>query len=139
MTTIHLRGLAERAGCEEQPLGPGVTVPETVPVLLEFNVKEGPIGTATLTRDERGIWAGAVIQLGVEGLLGDLIRKTVRQGTFRSMWPAFAIDIARTVVTKDDDHPAGVITSGEVQHLSLCRANRDPGLPPYEVVYDTPA
>jgi hypothetical protein len=137
---IHLRGLAERAGCDEQPLGPGVTVPETVPVLVEFSIKDGPIGTATLTRDEHGIWADAILELDVKGLLGDLIRKTVRQGTFRELWPAFAIDIARTVVTKDDDHPAGVITSGEVMHLSLCRANRDPDLPPYEVVCDdTPA
>lgn len=135
MSTLHLRGLAHRAGCAGQPLGPGVTVPETVPVLLEFDVRS-PVGTATLRRDEHGIWADAVISLDLKGFHGDLIRKAVSRGEFRRLWPAFAISIARTVITKDDAHPMGVITSGEVRHVSLCSANSDPDLPQYEVVYD---
>lgn len=136
MMAIHLRGLAERADCAEQPLGPDVIVPEKVPVLLEFSAIGGPVGTATLNRDDHGIWADAIIRLDAGTQAGLLVRKAVERGDFRKMWPSFAIDVARTVITKDDTHPMGVITGGQVMHLSLCRANRDPDLPPYEIVYD---
>lgn len=134
--TIHLRGLAERADCTEQPLGAGVIVPETVNVYLEFDLCGGPVGTAKLRRDEQGIWADALIYPDAEHAHGALMGNALSTGKFRQLWPAFAISIARTVITKSDAHPMGVITAGEVANMSLCRANRDPDLPPYEVVYD---
>lgn len=136
MTAIHLRGLAERADCAEQPLGPGVIVPETVSVYLEFDLRNGPVGTAKLRRDEQGIWADVTLEPDARTRSADLMRHVIGKGELRKLWPAFAISIARTVVIKSEDHPAGVITAGEVGNISLCRANRDPDLPGYEVVDD---
>jgi hypothetical protein len=136
VTTIHLHGLAERADCAEQPLGPDVTVPEKVNVYLEFDLRGGPVGTATLRRDEQGIWADVTLETDARTRSADLLRRVVGKGELRKLWPAFAISVARTVVSKSDTHPMGVITAGEVANMSLCRANRDPGLPPYEVVRD---
>jgi hypothetical protein len=130
VTTIHLQGLAERADCAEQPLGPDVTVPEKVDVYLDFNLLSGPVGTAELRRDEQGIWADVTLELDAHTLSTDLMRKVISRGELRKLWPAFAISVARTVVSE------GVITAGEVANMSLCRANRDPDLPPYEVVND---
>ena len=130
MTTLHLRGLAKRAGCAEQPLGPDVIVPEKVSVYLEFDLQSGPVGTAKLSRVEQGIWADVTLELDARTRSADLLRHVTGKGELRKLWPAFAISIARTVVTE------GVITAGEVANMSLCRANRDPDLPPYEVVYD---
>lgn len=130
MTTIRLRGLAERAGCAEYPLGPDVIVPETVSVYLEFNKRNGPVGTATLRRDEAGIWADAVLDLDSGTKSADLLRHVNGKGRLRKTWPAFAISVAGAVVTKDG------VTGGTVADLSLCQANSDPDLPPYEVIYD---
>lgn len=136
MTTIHLNGLAERADCAEQPLGPGVIVPEMASVYLDFNLQGGPVGTAKLHRDEQGIWADVTLEPDARTRSADLMRHVIGKGRLRELWPAFAISVARTVVSKSDAHPMGVITAGEVVNMSLCRANRDPGLPPYEVVHD---
>ena len=130
MTTIRLRGLAERADCAEQPLGPDVVVPETVSVYLEFNLSSGPVGTATLKRDEQGIWADVTLHPDAGNWSATLMRRVIEKGQLRDLWPAFAISVARTVVSE------GVITAGEVTNMSLSRANRDPDLPPYEIVYD---
>lgn len=126
---IRIRGLVERADSPEQRLGPDVTVPGTLPVLLEFSHAEPPIGTAILTRDDEGIHAYATLWLA--GVFGKMAMKR----DIRVLWPKFAIGIARTVITKGDDG-ADVITEGEVVSLSLCRENVDPGLPPWEYVYD---
>jgi hypothetical protein len=134
MESIHLRGLAERADCAEQPIGPGVTVPENVSVYLEFNLRSGPVGTATLRRDERGIWADITLEPDAGTRSANLMRHVIRKDQLRELWPALAVSIARTVVSKSDAHPMAVITAGEVANVSLCRANRDPDLPPYEVV-----
>jgi hypothetical protein len=136
VTAIHLHGLAERADCAEQPVGPGVIVPERVSVYLEFDLQAGPVGTAELRRDEQGIWADVTLEPDARTRSADLLRHVIRRGELRKLWPAFAISIARTVVSESDAHPTGVITAGEVANMSLCRANRDPDLPPYEVVND---
>jgi hypothetical protein len=126
---VHIRGLAERAASPVHRLGPDVTVPDTLPVLLEFSRAEGPIGTATLTRDDEGIHADATLWL--TGLFGKMAMKR----DIGVLWPKFAIGIARTVITRDGDGTE-VISAGEVVALSLCRENIDPDLPPWKVVYD---
>ena len=126
--TVHIRGLAERAASPVHRLGPDVTVPATLPVLLEFSRAEPPAGTATLTRDEHGIHADAVLRL--TGLFG----KMAARHDIRTLWPKFAIGIAGTVITSDDDG-TDAISAGRVVSLSLCRENVDPGLPPWKYVY----
>ena len=126
---VHIRGLAERAASPVQRLGPDVTVPATLPVLLEFSHTEPAIGTATLTRDNEGIHADATLWL--TGTFGEIAKRH----DIRNMWPKLAIGIRAATVTKGADG-ADVITSGEVVALSLCRENVDPDLPPWEVVYD---
>ena len=130
VTEIRLRGLAERADCAEQPLGPGVIVPEAVSVYLEFDLLGGPVGTAALRRDEAGIWADVTLNPDAKSRSADLMRHVVARGELRRLWPAFAISVAKTVVAEN------VIVGGEVANMSLCRANRDPDLPPYEIVND---
>ena len=127
--TVHIRGLAERAASPVRRLGPDVTVPGTLPVLVEFSHERPPVGTATLSRDGEGVHADATLWL--TGWLAQMAQKT----DIRKLWPKFALGIARTVITKDDDG-TDVITSGEVVALSLCRENVDPGLPPWEVIRD---
>ena len=126
---VHIRGLAERAASPVHRLGPDVTVPDTLPVLLEFSRTEPAIGTAALTRDDEGIHADATLWLA--GFFG----KMAMHRDVGVLWPKFALGIARTVIIKDDDG-TDVITAGEVVALSLCRENVDPDLPPWKVVYD---
>jgi hypothetical protein len=105
--TIRIRGLAERAGSPELPLGPEVIVRGEVP--LRAGAKE-TIGQATLTRDERGIWAEAVITLDAwERLEGPLFRHPAER------WPKLAVGILKPLSEN------GVITSGKVVSLSLVR------------------
>ena len=44
---VRLRGMAARADEPEQPIGPGVVLPPSVPVTLEFS-REHVVGTAAL-------------------------------------------------------------------------------------------
>lgn len=119
--TIRIRGIAERAGSPEQPLGPDVVIPEHVIVRREFNHSVSPLGMATLRRDENGdIWADAEVTISKED---------------REALPYFAVGIVRAVVvSKSREHRMGVITAGEITELTLTRKNVDPDLPPYEVV-----
>ena len=127
--TVHIRGLAERADSPVHRLGPDVTVPETRPVLVEFSHAVPPAGTARLTRDDEGIHADATLYL-----VGWL-RQMAQKHDLRSLWPKFALGIARTVITEDEGGGA-VIIAGEVVSLSLCRENVDRDLPPWKVVPD---
>jgi hypothetical protein len=121
--------MAARADEPEQPVGPGVTLPESVAVTLEFS-REHVVGTAVLHRDEAGnILADATLYPDSDPLLHKGF-----YGGGRNPWPYFALGIGNTVVSKDGAHPSGVISAGEVRDLALCAANSDPGLPPYEVV-----
>ena len=124
---VRLRGMAARADEPEQPIGPGVVLPPSVPVTLEFS-REHVVGTAALHRDEAGnILADATVYLDSDPML--------RKGlSGRRIWPYFALAITHTVISKDGVHPMGVITGGEAATLALTAANSDPGLPPYEVV-----
>lgn len=113
---IRLHGMAERANSPEQPLGPDVIVPTSVPVTVESLNHQ--VGVATLHRDEQGdIWADAEITNGAA--LKD--------------FPYFAVDIRSPAISKSDD-PMGTITSGEIIRLVIVRRNLDPDLAPYEVV-----
>jgi len=127
VSTIRIRSLAERADSPEQPLGPEVIVPEQVPLRIESHPRE-TVGTATLRRDEAGIWAEAVIHLDADTEYAEVIRRDHPAAA----WPYLAVGIIRTLSEK------GVITSGEVVAVSLVRKNIDPGLPPWEVVTDPP-
>jgi hypothetical protein len=131
---VRLRGLAARAGEREQPIGSDVTIPASVPVLLQFSV-EHIIGTAILHRDAAGnIHADAMVYPDSDPLL--------RKGLFgpgRNPWPYFALSIAHAVLTRDDAHPAGVITGGEILHLALVDRNADLGLPRYVQAFDVVA
>lgn len=124
---VRLRGMASRADEPQQPIGPGVTLPDSVVVTLEFS-RDHVVGTATLRRDDAGnILADATVYLDADPML--------RKGMAgRRLWPYFALGITRTVVTKDDVHPMGVITGGQVATLALTVANSDPDLPPYLVL-----
>jgi hypothetical protein len=124
---LRLRGTAARAEGPDQPLGPGVTVPEEVSVTIEFS-RDHTVGTAALWRDEAGdIQADVMVFLDGNPLL----RKGM-QG--RRLWPYFALGIGQTVISKDDAHPMGVIRAGAVRELALVTRNSDPGLPPYKIV-----
>jgi hypothetical protein len=124
---LRLRGTAARAGEPDQSIGLGVTVPEEVSVTIEFS-RDHTVGTAALWRDEAGdIQADVMVFLDSDPLL----RKGM-QG--RRLWPYFALSIGQTVVSKDDAHPMGVISSGVVRELALVTRNSDPDLPPYEIV-----
>ena len=59
MTTVRLHGLA--SGPDR--LDPTTIVPETVPVWVEYDYGT-KIGTATLRRDDEGIWADVVAEDG---------------------------------------------------------------------------
>jgi hypothetical protein len=65
---LRLRGLALRAARYD----PGVTIPETVPVLLSFNSPMS-IGIAWLHSDGEGIRAD--VTLSLEDTFGDFARK----------------------------------------------------------------
>ena len=118
---IRLHGMCERAESPEQPLGPDVIVPGSVLLTIEFDMLALPIGMAALHRDGQGsIWAD------VSGI--DVMPERIEA------YPYFAIGIAHAVISKDDDHPEGRITGGEITRLAVTHANADPDLPPYEVV-----
>ncbi|HUY44688.1 MAG TPA: hypothetical protein VMV92_03020 [Streptosporangiaceae bacterium] len=117
MTRIH--GICERAGSPEQPLGPGVTVPASVPLLVNFDLRR-VIGRAALARDADGsITASAEVTGEGAALLGDL--------------RYLAIGVSHVRVSHDGGCPSGRITSGEIRSVAIVRANIDPDLPPYEV------
>jgi DNA-binding PadR family transcriptional regulator len=124
-SSIRIRGLAERAGSPDRPLGPEVIVPEQVPLLVESSPPE-TIGTAALRRDERGIWCEAEIWFDGHGEQA----AAMRDRHPAEQWPKLAVGIERALVEK------GVITAGRVTSVSLVRENFDPGLPPWEVVTD---
>lgn len=125
---IRIRGLAERAASPEQPLGPEVIVPESVPLRLESGSGR-QVGTATLRRDEQGIRAEAAFPR-------DTGRDRVPQwhGSHHpaDLWPKLAVGVARALSEN------GVITSGEIACVCLVRENIDPALPPWEIVTDPP-
>jgi len=121
----HLHGICERAASPEQPLGPDVVVPESVPLLVQFDYQRC-IGIATLTRAANGdILASADI--------GDPDPATARLIRDRAA-PYFAIGVGSTVLEKDDDHPLGRITAGEIRNVAIVDRNIDPDLPKYEVL-----
>ena len=106
MTRLH--GICERAASPEQPLGPDVVVPESVPVSIIFSY-DHIIGVATLRRDEHGdIWAD--------------IADVQTDPRMLEACPCFAI---RAIVKPGQ--PA------VINGLAICEANVDPDLPPYEV------
>jgi hypothetical protein len=126
---VQLRGMAARADEPQQPIGPGVTLPDSVVVTLEFS-RDHVVGTATLHRDEVGnIFAEATVYPDSDPMLHKGL-----YGPSRNLWPYFALAITHTVVSKDATHPMGVITAGQVATVALTAANSDPDLPPYEVV-----
>ena len=116
---MHIRGLAMPSA----RYGPGVTIPETIPVLLSF-VSGGNIGTARLRCDDEGIHADAMLPL--EGTFGDFARKADP----RKLWPKLSLAIYGT-----GDPDAEVITQGTVTALSIV-AGVDSDLPDWEYVYD---
>jgi len=116
--TVHIRGLA----MPRARYGPGVVVPETIPVLLSF-VSGGNIGTARLRCDDEGIHADAMLPL--EGTFGDFARKVDP----RKLWPKLSLAI-RDV----GDPDAEVIAQGTVAALSIV-AGEDSD-PDWEYVYD---
>jgi hypothetical protein len=128
ISSIRIRGLAERADSPVQPLGPVVAVPGTVPLMTETSPRE-QVGTATLHWDEQGIRAEGVIDLGAWERIPVNDR---RQAHPAELWPKFAVGIEKPLVEK------GIITSGRVAFISLVRENSDPDLPPWEVVTDPP-
>jgi len=83
--TVRIRGLAERAASPVHRIGPAVTIPETLPVLLEFSRSEPSVGTATLHRDDEGIHADATLYL--TGRFGEIAKRE----DIRKLWPKFAI------------------------------------------------
>lgn len=125
--TIRIRGLAERAASPEQPLGPEVIVPESVPLRIQSSPPE-TVGTAMLRRDEAGIWAEAVIRLYGDGEHFEVMRRDHPAAA----WPYLAVGVARAITEN------GVIVSGEVSDVFLVRENVDPDLPVWEVVTDPP-
>ena len=129
ITSIRIRGLAERADSPDQPLGPEVIVPESVPLHVMTSPPE-TIGTATLHRDEDGIWAEAIIELAAweRVMAGSRYRGDHPAGE----WPTLAVGIGKVLVED------GIITSGRVESVYLARENSDPGLPSWEVVTDPP-
>ena len=126
--TVRIRGLAERAASPVNRLGPAVTVPETLPLLLEFDSRN-PIGTATLTRDDEGIHVDAAIPLT------GLVRKLAERGDLRRYWPVLATGISVTANGEDSDGTS-MITKGTIRSVSLSRENADREMPPWEVVPD---
>ena len=116
----RLRGICERAASPGLPLGPDVVVPESVPLLVQFDYQR-VIGMAVLTRAANGdILASAEIGPGADaGLL--------------SAAPYFAIGIRHTRLEKDSDQPLGRIWAGEIRNVAIVDRNIDPDLPPYEV------
>ena len=60
MTSVHLHGLAMR---DDGRLDDTTIVPETVPVWVEYDWSK-EVGTATLRRDETGIWADVTAEDG---------------------------------------------------------------------------
>jgi hypothetical protein len=130
VTAIRIRGLAERADSPERPLGPDVTVPESVPVRIDGDRGMTCVGMATLLRDDAGIWAEAKLDRGaVAQVLGMPLADEV---TAIEGFPCFALAVRVT----GEDRPAELkaITAGEVVGISLCRKNVDPDLLPYEIV-----
>jgi hypothetical protein len=130
ITSIRIRGLAERADSPEQPLGPEVIVPEQVPLRVEFDAGKEPVGFVALSRDERGIWASGEIRLDAweQAKTGNRDRYDHPAG----QWPKLAVGILKPLVEN------GIITSGKVVAVSLVRENADTSLPPWEVVTDPP-
>jgi hypothetical protein len=117
---VHIRGLA--MPCARY--GPGVTIPETIPVVLSF-VSGGDIGTARLNCDDEGIHADVFLPL--EGTFGDFARKVDP----RKLWPKLSLAIEGT-----DDPDAEVITQGTVTALSIVASVLESDLPDWEYVYD---
>ena len=128
--SIRIRGLAEKADSPEQPLGPEVIIPESVPLRVGSGAKNETVGSVALNRDERGIWAEGEIRL-------DAWERAMGESRFRDdhpagEWPKLAVGILRPLAE------GGVITSGKIVSVSLVRENADPSLPPWEVVTDPP-
>ena len=117
MTRIH--GICERADSPEQPLGPGVVVPLSVPLTANFDPRR-VIGTAALARNAEGdITADAEVTTEGAALLADL--------------RFFAVAVIAAEVSHDISRPAGRITGGEVRGVAIVRDNVDPDLPPFAV------
>ena len=128
VASIRIRGLAERADSPEQPLGPDVIVPESVPLRLEYGAGE-TVGTARLRRDEAGIWAEAEIPPDTGR---DRVPAWHHSHHPADLWPKFAVGIARAL------SEGGTITSGEIACVCLVRENTDTTLPPWEIITDPP-
>jgi hypothetical protein len=113
--TTHLRGLA----CGPDRLDPTTIVPETVPVWVEYDCAI-EVGTATLRRDDAGIWADVIVEDGPW------------QDTCRYFGTSFRVGHLAAV-----PGPGLGPGLGEAIGVSLV-AKTAPwsGLPPYEIVND---